>query len=74
MCVTIYISLVTKPCGNSKIFLSLILREINFEESRISKTAVSAILGGLNLVNFVNLSLKKVQKVMKMKIQSLSIC
>ena len=31
-----------------------ILREINFEESRSSKTAVLAIFGALNSVNLVN--------------------
>ena len=41
-----------------------ILREINFGESRSSKTAVFAILGALNFVNLVHFSLQKVQKFM----------
>ena len=36
-----------------------ILREISFGQSRCSKTAVFAILGALNLVNFVNFSILK---------------
>ena len=39
-----------------------ILREINFGESRGSKTAVFAILGSLNFVNLLNFRLHKVQK------------
>ena len=38
-----------------------ILREINFGESRRSKTAFWAILGALNFVDLVNLSLQKVK-------------
>jgi len=57
-----------------RIFLSQILREINFEECRSSKTAIFAILVPLNFVNLVNFSLLKVQKFIRLKIQSLSIC
>ena len=39
-----------------------ILREINFGESRSSKIAI---FGALNFVDLVNISLQKVQKVMK---------
>ena len=45
-----------------------ILREINFGESRSSKTAVFAIFGALNLVNLVNFSLQKVQQYIKVKV------
>ena len=47
-----------------------ILREINFGDSRSSKTAIFAILGAPNFVNLVNLSLQKVQKIIEIKIQS----
>ena len=47
-----------------------ILREINFEESRIAKTAIFAILRAVNLVQMVNFSLQKVQKFIKIKFQS----
>ena len=42
-----------------------ILREINFGESRSSKTAVYSILGDQNLVHLVNISLPKSVKVHK---------
>ena len=59
-------------CGNIKIFLSLkILREIDFIDSRITKTAKSASLGSVNFVHLVNFSLQKVQQFIKIKIQSL---
>ena len=48
-----------------------ILREINFGESKSSKTVVFAIFGALNFVNLVDFSLQKVQKFLKIKIQSL---
>ena len=48
-----------------------ILREINFVDSRSAKTAVFAILGAVNFVHMVNFSLQKLQKFMKIKIQSL---
>ena len=48
-----------------------ILREINFGEIRSAKTAVFAIFEALNLVNLVNYNLQKVQKCLKIKIQSL---
>ena len=51
--------------------ITQILREINFGEIRSAKTAGFAIFGTLNLVNY---SLQKVQKFMKIKIQSLQMC
>ena len=45
-----------------------ILREINFEDSVIAKTAI---LGALNFVNLVNFSLQKVLRFIKIKIQNL---
>ena len=50
--------------------LPQILREINFEESGSAKNAVFAILGAVNFVHLVNIRLLKVQKFMKIKIQS----
>ena len=38
-----------------------ILRELNFEESTTSKTAVFTIFGARNFLNLVNLSFLKVQ-------------
>ena len=49
-----------------------ILREINFREFRICKTAVSVILEALDFVNLVHFSLQKVPKFIKSQIQSLS--
>ena len=46
------------------------LREINFGESRSSKTAVFAIFGALNFLDLVDFNLQKVQKFMKIKNQS----
>ena len=48
--------------------VSQILREINFGESRSNKTAVSPILGALKMINLVNFSLQKMQKLIKIKI------
>ena len=48
-----------------------ILREIKFGEYWSSKTAVFATFEALNFVDLVNFSLQKVQKFMKIKIQSL---
>ena len=42
-----------------------ILREINFVDSRSAKTAIFAILGAVNFVHLVNISLQKVQKFLK---------
>ena len=39
--------------------------EINFEESRSSKSAVFAILGSLKIVNLLNFNLLKLQKFIK---------
>ena len=47
-----------------------ILREINFDDSRSSKTAVFAIFEAQNFVDLVNSILEKEQKVIKIKIQS----
>ena len=46
-----------------------ILREINFAESRRSKTDVLAILEALKVIDLVNFSLQKMQKFIKTKIQ-----
>ena len=48
-----------------------ILREINFVDSRSAKTTIFAILGAVNFVHLGNFSLQKVQKSIKIKIQSL---
>ena len=48
-----------------------ILREINFVDSRSAKTAGFAISGAVNFVHLVSFSLQKVQKFIKIKIQSL---
>ena len=48
-----------------------ILREINFGESRSSKTAVFAFFENLDFVNLLNFSLQKVQNFIKSKIQNL---
>ena len=45
--------------------ITQILREINFGESRRSKTAIFAIFGPLNFVNLVIFSRQKVQKLIK---------
>ena len=47
-----------------------ILREINFEASRSSKTAIFAILGS-EFDNLTNFNLQQVQKIKKIKIQRL---
>ena len=52
-------------------YVTQILREINFEESWSCKTAVFVILGALKMINLVNFNLQKVQKFIKLKIQSL---
>ena len=54
-----------------EVYVTQILREINFADGRSSKTSTFAILGVLNLVDFANFSLQKVQKFI---IQSLTIC
>ena len=60
-------------CENSSIFLSFrfYVKSI-LEECKSSKPAVFAILGALNFVNLVVLSLQQVQKFLKLKIQRLS--
>ena len=61
-------------CGNWKFqdfSITQILCEINFVDSISAKTAIFAILGAANFVPFVNFSLRKVQKFMDFKIQSL---
>ena len=52
-------------------YVTQILREINFGDSRNAKTAVFAILGAVKFGQLVNFSLQKVQKSIKIKIQSL---
>ena len=44
--------------------ITQILREINFEESGSAKNAVFAILGAVNFVHLVIISLLKVQKLL----------
>ena len=51
-----------------------ILREIKIGESRNPKTAVFAIFEALDFVSLVNFSLQKVQKLTRIKIQSLKMC
>ena len=46
-------------------YITQILREINFGESRSSKTAIFAIQGALNFVDLVNFTFQKVQKLIK---------
>ena len=48
-----------------------ILREINFEDSRIAKITIFAILRAVNFAHLVNLSHQNLQKFIKIKIQSL---
>ena len=50
--------------------VSQILREINFAESRTSKTALFAISGALNFVELVNFNVEKVQIFTKIKIRA----
>ena len=54
--------------------ITQIIREINFEHSRSAKTVIFAILRAVNFVQLVNFSFQKVQKFIKIKIQSLSMC
>ena len=49
-----------------------ILYEVRFEGSRNSKNAGFAFFGALNFINLVTFSLEKVKKLIKIKIQSLS--
>ena len=51
--------------------ITVILREINFEDSRSAKYAIFAIFGAVHFVHLVNFSLQKVQKFIITKIQSL---
>ena len=51
--------------------ITQILREITFRESRGSKTVVFAVYGAVNSANLVNSNLLEVQKLIKIKIQSL---
>ena len=51
-----------------------ILREINYGDSGSSKPAVLAILVALKKSNLVNFTLQKMQKFIKITIQSLSMC
>ena len=62
----------TDTVWNFKDFcITQILREINFVDSRIAKTAVYATLGAVNFVHFVNFRLQMVQKFVVIKIKSL---
>jgi len=54
--------------------ITQILHEINFGESKSSKTAGFAILGAVKFVDLAIFSLQKVQKFIKIKIQNISIC
>ena len=54
--------------------ITQILCEINFGDYVSAKTVVSTILGALNFAHLVNCSLQKVQKFIKIKIQSLQMC
>ena len=51
--------------------ITQILCEINYGESRSSKTTTFALLGALNFVGLVNFTFQKVQKIHKIKIQNL---
>ena len=51
--------------------ITQILRETNFEDSRSAKSANFTILSAVNFVHLVNCSRQKVQKCIKIKIQSL---
>ena len=55
----------------SGIFITQILREINFWDSRNAKTAIFAILRAVDFVNLVNFILQEVQKFTKIIIQTL---
>ena len=52
------------------ISITQILREINFGGSRSSKNAICAISEALNCIGLVNFSIQKVQKSIKVIIQS----
>ena len=51
-------------------FITQILREINFEDSKSAKSAVFAILGDVHFVHLVNVSLQKVQKSIESKFKA----
>ena len=51
--------------------ITQILREINFGESRSSKTAIYACFEASDFGNLVNFHLKKLQNFIKIKIQNL---
>ena len=61
-------------CKFQDFAISQILSEINFGDFGSAKTAVFALFGALNIANLVNCSLQKVQKYIKIKIQSLQMC
>ena len=61
-------------CKVQDFTITHILREINFGESRRSKTAFLAILGALNFVDLVNFSLQKVKKFIDINNNSVSMC
>ena len=68
---TYQVNTVTTLCKLYSFSTNQILREINFGYSGGAKSAVFSIFEALNFVNLVNYSLQKVQKSMKIKIQSL---
>ena len=51
--------------------IAQILREINFGESRSSKTVIFAILVALNSIQLIDFGLEQLQKFIKIIIQSL---
>ena len=61
----------SSQCENLIDFLSLIFYVKSILENQKVKIAVFVIVGALNFVNFVNCSLQKVQKPIKIKVQSL---
>jgi len=55
--------------------ITQILREIKYGGSRSSKNAVFfSIFEAMNFINLINISIQRVQKWLKIKIQSLSMC
>ena len=55
-------------------YVTQILREINFGESGNSKTAFSAIVGVVKLIDSINFSLQKVLKFIKRKFLAFPHC
>ena len=59
---------------NSGFSITQSLHEINCWDTKSAKIDLFAILGAVNLVNLVTFSLQKVQKFIKVQIQSLKMC